>query len=123
MIYGDFLEQFEWSHFGTLTFDWPTSPAGALQQFSKWISRIEKPRGQEIPWFGAVELGESNLAHVHTLIYTQSSVKILRQIWGAGVSHVVPYDPRKAATHYVTKDILLRSSEYDISSVLRKRTN
>ena len=119
--WGDFLERFHWSHFGTLTFRQERSQQSAVRDFRRWVRRVEQRSGGRVDWMFAVEPTYTGAAHVHCLLNTtkETTVEKLRDAWQAGFSKIVRYDRARGARHYLMKNVgtdgLL---EYEISSRL-----
>ena len=124
------LEQFEWTHFGTLTTRLPHSPTELRREFERgYVRRLARAAQGPVPWFYIVERGTAGLAHVHALLANTGTLRLdqLRRAWLLGHTHVVAYDAARDAAFYLTKQMVPSvganhdAAEYDISRRLPRR--
>lgn len=118
--YGDWLAQFRWQWFCTLTFRDPPHPETAEKRFGYWVHRLNqtlygrryKRHHQGIYWVLALEYHKSGVIHFHALLGDQEdlNVRLLRidaaALWVelAGFAKIDPIDEKLVAvTRYVSK--------------------
>lgn len=115
--YGEWLSQYDWSHFATLTPLHPTSPDALLRSVKGWIGRAEYRLGHPLNWFIIAERGGYGRLHAHALLGGARDVPCdeLRKGW-VGLTAIAPYEAGAGAPYYLSKEIG-RSTEvaYDCS--------
>jgi len=116
--YADWLQGYPWTHFLTLTFSRPTSPAGAMRAWER-TEREALPDGSF--WFVGAEPGEKfGRWHLHALIHVVRPLEaeILGQWWRNhyGISHVRTI--RKGATFYVSKYAFKEHGDWRIGGAI-----
>jgi hypothetical protein len=116
--WGDWLRQFPWDHFATLTFANAASLEDATRLFRRWVRHLEQRAQGSLDWFYVLERGAGGLLHIHSLTQGTGGLDAaaLRHSWPGGRSDVSRYDPAKGATHYVSKWLGGDSVDYDISA-------
>jgi hypothetical protein len=122
VAWGSFLQQYAWSHCGTLSYACRVSAIAARHDFlDRWIRRPTRMAQQPVPWFYAFELGPSgeNL-HVHALVSGTNNLRCAQLAWSwkRGNTRVRRYAPSRAAAFYVAKALRGSSDSvnwYDIS--------
>ncbi len=140
--WGDWLSEFEWSHWATLTFRpyvVPESPGlapptplrprpgpptdFARRAFGGFIGRLEDRCGEPLAWFRGDELGERlGRLHLHALLSGTDGLfpSTVGQSWPYGFSAVEVYDPKLGAAHYLTKYVTKSLASYDLAGPLRR---
>jgi len=115
--WGDWLANFTWDYFVTLTFTYEPSSESALREFKRWIRRIEQRARRGFTWFYALERGGSDLLHFHVLLSGLSdlSTSEIKTAWRGGRIHIAAYDQSKKGTQYVTKGLVSENLEYDLN--------
>lgn len=111
--FGDWLGQWNWTHFATLTFRYPASEASGRAQFLRWIRRLQQRSGGPVGWFYAFERGLGGSLHLHALVEAHLPPKAVQATWSGGRAEVVPYDRDRGARYYIAKDIWASGLEYD----------
>jgi hypothetical protein len=113
--WGDWLGQFQWHHFATLTFTAQPSSGGAKSLFRGWLRRLEQQAKLSLGWFYVLERGAAGLLHVHVLTAGTTNLGIcaMESAWANGRSDVSVYEPTRGAAHYVTKGLGGRAEDYD----------
>lgn len=141
-VLGDWLSEYEWSHWATLTFRpyvprespglGPATPPRlrpgpppdfAHRAFGGFISRLGHQCGQSLAWFRGDELGERlGRLHLHALVGGTEGLlpSTLKRTWPYGFSKVEVYDPALGATHYLTKYATKSLASYDLDGPLRR---
>lgn len=138
--WGDWLSEFDWDHFATLTFAPPRPlhlggpvrpgpgrprpprpgppPDYAHRQFRRWVRRLGVLGGAPVWWFRGDELGE-RLGRLHLHAFLGGTGRLLEETlgcqWQAGFSLVKRYDPALGAAHYVTKYMTKGLADYAVS--------
>lgn len=116
--YGEFLgRSFCWTHFGTVTFRYPTSSPTALSYFKGWIKLLELDWRARVGWFASVEEDADGASHVHFLLRIDGPVNCLKLIrrWRSGYARIVRYNPQKPGSYYVAKRVSHEDAEYDFN--------
>ena len=116
--YRDWLDQYRWHHFCTLTFKQPCTAAFVRRAFLWFAKGLERLTGSVPYWFWAMECGASpSLPHLHALLGNTSNLAVDRiaAAWRLGLCRVTRYDPRRRAAAYLTKAIMQAASDYDLS--------
>lgn len=110
--WGRWLATFQWDHFLTLTFARDYSDAAADRAIKAWLRRLVVVR---LHWFYVIERHAGGTPHVHALIEGTKALGAqgVRRAWRHGRSHVVAYDARKGASHYLSKDLTSAATLYD----------
>ena len=118
-VWGDFLSNYRWSWFATLTFREETKSFAGLRKFNAFIGALERATKRSVPFFRADQLGDINgRFHIHALI---ANVEDLRRLtwmdwWKEinGFAKIEPFDPSKGAPWYCSRYLMKRDSEYDL---------
>jgi len=138
--WGDWLSEFDWDHFVTLTFAPPhprhlrgavrpgpgrrraerpgPPPDYAHRQFRHWVRRLGVLGGAPVWWFRGDELGERlGRLHLHAFLGGTGGLleASLDREWRAGFSLVKRYDPSLGAAHYVSKYVTKGLADYAVS--------
>ena len=123
--WADFLNDFEWDWFGSLTFKEPQSPEGAARRFAGWVRRLEQRSRGAVHWFHVIEATTRDFAHIHCLATTRRPISVadIRTAWaGDGYADIVRYDPQRGARYYLVKAAgTSRFLDWDVSRNLRRR--
>ena len=119
--WGQWLNEYDWDHYCTLTFHWEATIDGANRQFRRFIRRLERRTQGAINWFMVIEYGRGGCLHIHALLGTTNTLpdKSVDLAWPAGITDVQTYDSQRGATHYITKDIAFKATYWDISKNLK----
>jgi hypothetical protein len=106
--WGEFLSQFKWDWFVTLTFreEPPTFRAHRLVRF--FLADLERVAGTPIFWFRADDYGERlGRFHIHLLVGNVGHMRRLSWMdeWNrrAGIARIDPFDGAKGAAFYCAK--------------------
>jgi hypothetical protein len=106
--WGDFLSQFHWDWFVTLTFNFDVKTFTAHRRCATWLRELENAAGSPIFWFRGDEYGERfGRFHMHLLIGNVAHLGRIAWMnrWQKrnGFARVFPFDPAKGAAYYVAK--------------------
>ena len=119
-VWGDWLSEFVWHHFVTLTFrpDKPEKPGqrvkrersiDAIERLFKFgfVRRASWFTHRPLAWYAVIERGKGGLLHVHALMWGTDALTMdqFGSAWKAGLCDIARYDWRLGAAHYVAKDI------------------
>lgn len=105
--YGEFLSQFPWDWYGTLTFRDKVSSHIAFKLFNKWKVRLKKATNHRIDCALVIEPTRlrNGVPHLHVLISGAKNEKpyIWEQRWYVigGLAKIEPYDPEQGASYYL----------------------
>jgi hypothetical protein len=126
--FGEFLAEFHWDWFVTLTFADDVKTFTAHRRCEAWLKSLEKAAGQPISWFRGDEYGEKfGKLHIHMLIGNVAGLH--RFTWMErwkewvpkdrenrnGFARIFPFDPTKGAAFYVAKYVTKQFGDWDIS--------
>ena len=105
VVWGEWLSEFSWDHFVTLTFRYPVSDEAATREVRRWIRRLEQRAQGRIGRFLVFETDAGGDIHVHAHLEGTSKLAEghVRSTWRSGISEACPYDPNRGASHYVSK--------------------
>ena len=117
--WGQFLSQFPWDWFVTLTFREPVPSFRAYRMFRRFTADIERAAGMPIAWFLVFEYGaRTGRLHVHALML---NVAHLSRLWWldewnrrAGYARILPFDRSRGAAFYCAKYLTKGSGEWEI---------
>jgi hypothetical protein len=119
--WGDFLGQFHWDWFVTLTFEGDVKTFTARNRCNAWLRSLEKAAGQPIAWFRGDEYGEKfGKFHMHLLI--SNVAELHRFTWMArwkarnGIARIFPFDPTRGAAFYVSAYVTKQFGEWEMSN-------
>lgn len=96
----------------------PVSQEYALRMWGAFNRKLALEASVPTFWFYGVEHGEKfGRLHLHALTGNTERIPTfrIRELWGAGWSHVKTYDPTKGASYYITKYVSKELAEWDIS--------
>jgi hypothetical protein len=128
--YGEFLGEFPWEWYGTLTFRDKVSPRMAFKLFNKWKVMLKKATGHRIEYVLAIEPTPSRNAtpHLHFLLLGVGDEKEYEweQQWYilGGLAKIQRYNPELSASYYLghklvsgTVDVVFSKGLGDIALV------
>ena len=121
--WSEYLDNYRWSRFVTLTFTHAPSPDTARRSFLKWVRRIEQRAGTGLDWFFALEASPAGRLHVHALVGSTAPVAMhdFKGAWTFGRADVQRYDPFRGARAYLVKEMgTHRLVDYDLSAKLAR---
>lgn len=123
VAFGQFLSQFLWDWFLSLTFRDEVTSFRAHRLFARFVSELEKAAGIPIFWFRADEIGpRGGRFHLHALIGNVAHLRRMSWIdrWGqlAGYARILPFDAQKGAAYYCTKYATKQNGDWDLSDNL-----
>lgn len=121
--WGQFLSQFSWDWFVTLTFRDCVLSFRAHRLFGYFVRDLEKAAGIPIFWFRADEIGShGGRFHIHALIGNVAHLR--RMTWmdrwndWAGYARILPFNEKKGAAYYTAKYVTKQSGDWDVSDNL-----
>jgi hypothetical protein len=117
--YVQWLKNYDWHWFCTLTFSNLTSRSRAVGLFNKWLAALRQWQGYApISFVCAIESGcADHRLHIHALLAGVHGIDMnqARMVWGrfAGHAEISSYDPNGKALGYTLKS-LEKSNDADI---------
>jgi hypothetical protein len=126
--WGEFLIQFLWDWFVTLTFREEVVSFRAHRLFATFVREIEKAAEVPIFWFRADEIGpRGGRFHIHALIGNVAQLRRMYWIdrWNemAGYARILPFDSKRGAAYYCAKYVAKQINDWDLSDNLRAFSN
>lgn len=121
--WGQFLSQYPWDWFVTLTFrDWVGS-FRAHRLFERFVRELEKAAGIPIFWFRADEIGtHGGRFHMHALIGNVAHLRRLTWMdrWEgmAGIARILPFNAKRGAAYYCAKYVTKQDGDWQLSDNL-----
>jgi hypothetical protein len=120
--WGDFLSQYQWEWFMTLTFREPVPSYRAYRLFRRYVADIRRAAGIPIAWFMVFEHGAgTGRLHIHALLL---NVAHLSRLWWmdewdhrAGWARILPFDHRRGAAYYCAKYVTKGGGEWDLDGL------
>jgi hypothetical protein len=115
---GEFLSEFQWDWYVTLTFAGDIKTFTARNRCSAWLRGLQKAADQPIAWFRGDEYGEKfGKFHMHLLI--GGVAHLHRFTWmkrweRSGYARIFEFDSSQAAPFYVSKYVTKQFGEWDI---------
>ena len=120
--WGEFLRQFPWDWFATMTIREGIPRNVAAGKFNRFARDVAEAAGLPVGWFRGEELTFAGHVHFHALFTNTAHLRhsYWQDIWNrrAGFARILQYDPRKGATYYVTKYVGTEFAEWDLSDDL-----
>jgi hypothetical protein len=121
--WGQFLSQFQWDWFVSLTFRDEVPTFRAYRILGRFLRDLEAAAGVPIYWFRADEYGARlGRFHMHLLIGNVAHLRRLYWMdeWNrrAGYARILPFDDSKGAVFYVAKYITKQGGEWAVSENL-----
>ncbi|MGA2979620.1 MAG: hypothetical protein ABSD76_08520 [Terriglobales bacterium] len=119
--WGQFLSQFPWDWFATLTFREEVKSFSAHRLFARFARGIERAAEQPIFWFRADEIG-SRLGrfHIHALFGNVSHLRRLFWMdrWSdvAGYARILPFNDKRGAAYYCAKYLTKQDGDWEMSA-------
>jgi hypothetical protein len=118
--WGDFLCQFRWDWYVTLTFAGDVKTFTARNRCNAWLKSLERAAGQPISWFLGEEFGDrfgkfhlhlliGNVAHLHR--FTWMKHWEVRNGW----ARIYEFTATKGAAYYVAKYVTKQFGEWELS--------
>jgi hypothetical protein len=122
--WGQFLSQFSWDWYVTLTFRDCVKSFRAHRLFERFVSELEKAAGIPIFWFRADEIGvHGGRFHIHALIGNVAHLRRMTWLdrWHdlAGIARILPFDAKRGAAYYCAKYITKQGGDWELSDNLR----
>ena len=124
VAWGQFLSEFSWDWFLTLTFKDEVGSFRAHRLFGFFVRDIEKAAGLPIFWFRADEIGtHGGRFHIHALMGNVAHLRRLTWMdrWNklAGIARILPFNAKRGAAYYCAKYVTKQSGDWDLSDNLR----
>jgi len=121
--WGQFLLQFFWDWFVTLTFRDEVGSFRAHRLFGYFVRDLEKAAGIPIFWFRADEIGpHGGRFHIHALIGNVGNLRRMSWVdrWDrlAGYARILPFNSKRGAAYYCAKYVAKQSGDWDMSENL-----
>jgi hypothetical protein len=121
--WGDFLGQYHWAWFVTLTFAGDVKTFTAHNRCNAWLRSLERAAGHPIFWFRGDEFGSrfgkfhmhlliGNVAHLHRFTWMERWA--VRNGW----ARVFEYNPALGARYYVAEYVNKQFGEWELSDNL-----
>jgi hypothetical protein len=122
--WGQFLSQFSWDWYVTLTFHDPVKSFRAHRLFKQFVRELEKAAGIPIFWFRADEIGtHGGRFHMHALIGNVAHLRRLTWMdrWHelAGIARIYPFNAKRGAAYYCAKYVTKQFGDWELSDNLR----
>jgi hypothetical protein len=119
--WGQFLSQFSWDWFATLTFRDEVKSFTAHRRFERFVRDVERAAGLPIYWFRVDEIG-SRLGrfHLHALFGNVGHLR--RMYWmdkwseRVGYARIFPFTDRRGAAYYCAKYVTKQDGDWELSS-------
>ena len=121
--WGQFLLQFFWDWFVTLTFRDEVGSFRAHRLFGRFVRDLEREAGIPIFWFRADEIGpHGGRFHIHALIGNVGNLRRMSWVdrWNrlAGYARILPFNSKRGAAYYCAKYVTKQSGDWDMSENL-----
>lgn len=121
--YAEFINQYPWDWYATLTFRHPVGSRIAFKLFNRWKVWLKKAVKQKVQYFMVIEKTSSN-THIHSFIKGVKDEKpyVWKQHWHslAGISDIRKYDNNMAASSYLSEKIVVDNQDVLWSNDLNK---
>jgi hypothetical protein len=123
VAWGQFLSQFVWDWFLSLTFREDVKSFRAHRLFGYFVRDLEKDAGIPIFWFRADEIGpQGGRFHLHALIGNVAHLRRMTWVdrWNrlAGYARILPFNERKGAAYYCAKYVTKQNGDWELSNNL-----
>jgi hypothetical protein len=117
--WGDFLSNYRWSWFVTLTFREETKSFSGHRKFNAYMKLLERAAGGPITFFRVDELGSINgRFHIHALVGGVDHMRRLTwmDLWKKfnGYARFYPFDVRKGAAWYCAKYLRKANGDWEL---------
>ena len=110
----DFIRQFDWNWWCTLSFEHPPTFTKAAARFNHWVNWLNrktfghfyyKRPGQGLRWVRGVELQQREAIHFHALVAgnPRPSIPEASERWHDN-NKIEPYDSSRKAAEYMVKE-------------------
>lgn len=116
--WGDYLTQYQWDYFVTLSTGLPSTRNAIERHFQdRFIRRLARSAQQHIAWFYVGETGARGREHAHALLWTGGEIaaRLIEGAWRIGKVTVAPFQPELGGSHYLAKTIGEAGAQYDVS--------
>jgi len=125
-VYGGWLEDFTWSHYGILTSDEYLTCKEAWRKFNKWKRTMAKAIDRKIDYLFIYDTEHPDNPHLHVLLAGTEGIDVghWAEEWEEKVGIVrklVQYDPKKGARFYLGGKFLKDDAEIQIILSARLR--
>lgn len=124
-IWADFLQQFSWNWFITLTFRNKVSKQTANRKWNTWLTEIEKEIDAIPGYFRVSEMQARGVLHFHSLMLDVKTLKRLTWMdeWSkiAGYARIFKYEPSRGARFYLCNRYIVKElSDWKIGGSILK---
>jgi hypothetical protein len=121
--WGEYITQYRWSHWVTLTFDDAITIEKATRYLLAFTRGLEMTVRRRVEWTYCTEGdGVRRRIHIHVVISGAESLSTTRIAahWKQGLSKVEVFDPRLGAAYYIAKEMWEPNldNEYNLSKYL-----
>jgi hypothetical protein len=120
--YLEWLDQYHWTWFVTLTLREGIRRKSANRLVREWITLLEESEGAVVSWIRMAEFGgELGTLHFHALVagVHGTTISQAEALWKrmAGRAMISPYDPSRRGLEYTLKS-MENSPDYDFDASL-----
>jgi hypothetical protein len=122
---GDWLNQYSWDWFVTLTFENPVTRTEAFKRFNRWKVQLKKAAGSRIEYVMVIEDHKyrGSIPHLHILLSgaEQENPRKWQQEWYRtnGLCKVEIYNPHRGASYYLGGKLADGNAEVKFSKGLK----
>jgi hypothetical protein len=116
--WGNYLAQYEWTHFLTLTTASSPGCARLVREFRRLVHRIERIGKSEVRWMYVIE-NATGRPHIHALLWQERPVapRTIECEWRLGIAQARQFDSERGGAYYLVKELCADSTDtYDVSS-------
>lgn len=118
------LDRYKWTYFVTLTFKDIPQTFTAQNRAKRFLTYVEETVKRKIAYYICMEFSRAGTPHFHALLgsleWTRYSEWTKWWFTNYGYARFKVYDPKKGATHYLTKYVVkdnYQSGWYDIQGL------
>jgi hypothetical protein len=118
--WGEFLSQFHWHWFVTLTFVGDVKTFSARRKCEAWLRALERASGMPIAWYRGDEYGDrGGRFHFHLLVANVAHLDQFEwmrrwEMMGGGFARIYPYNSELGAAYYVSTYVTKQMGEWDM---------
>jgi hypothetical protein len=123
VAWGQFLSEFSWDWFVSLTFREDVKSFRAHRLFGFFVRDLEQAARIPIFWFRADEIGPlGGRFHLHALVGNVAHMRRMSWVdrWDklAGFGRILPFNERKGAAYYCAKYVTKQNGDWELSNNL-----
>lgn len=118
-VWGDWLDEHAWTHWGTLTTRWPATRDSLFEKWTELTLEVEAQLQCDVAWVVFYEIGGGTRGHLHFVMYVPDgnlAPRAVGKLWSHGKADVQVFNPDRPGVYYISKWVGRLQDNFDLSA-------